>query len=241
MWAGWPRVAKAFGGGLKANAASLQFKRLSGRGHESDGARGAPGCTLPAAVLERLVQWFDIVGEEPWDSAGAEALVKKLNEELEHETTASKLRAWFYEMRSFTKMSQGEWRELVDEINAEQPIEEQIATTHKGVFLLQGGSFGFKGVRRAEKAYSAAFTSGGKQENHRWSCKEDAALWYTLRCAERDNPGLADREADILKEVLARSVSGLQERKEARAKKKKEETEQKKEEKNKEKEKKRKR
>ena len=198
----------------------------SAAGHiRLDGTTSAPGVSLPAAVLQRLSEWFAVVGDEPWRAAaaaGAEALVKELREELNHEITAAGLRTWFNLTRSFTNPSQAELRDLVGQINEHQPAEEKIATTHEGFILVQGRNspFGYKGIdfHVAMDAYRARISVNGKQEAYLSWEKLDAALWYSLRCAKKKRP-LADWEADLLEKVCARSVQ--QERKETKKKEEK--------------------
>ena len=79
---GWARVADAIGGGMCPKAARSQFYLMR---------KATPGSSLAAPVLQRLNEWFDIVGDEKWDADGAEALVTELHDDFEFEFTVKQL------------------------------------------------------------------------------------------------------------------------------------------------------
>ena len=210
---GWARVVQVLGLDLTVAAVSEHYRRLAGKPQHGHGA------TLPAPVLRCLTEWVDRVGDEKWACAGAQAMVAELDGEHGHKVTVAWLRSWFEKARFFAVDSQLELRNLADEVNQQGLTKEKIATTHKGVHLLLGGTWGYKGIdwHAPGDRWHARFNSGGKQQQYYSTSQLDAALWYSLK---KRNQQLEDWEATLLKEVSARSIT-LQ-RKEEKAKKQKE-------------------
>ena len=200
---GWARVAARTGRTVES-AKDRWYVELSGRFSQRD--IGAQTFSKPA--LEALKTAYD-ANNQPNHEERKEILQTINGPSAPQVYTDSQVYRWFAKKRMQDKPTQDDMRAMIDAVNEdEEDASEHIAKEHEGVLLRLSATNGYTGVSRKARSpsYLAQIKSGGISTQRYFTLAVDAALWVTLKMAERDGE-LTPKNAVLLEEVEARRVT----------------------------------
>ena len=199
---GWARVAARTG--RTVDAAAQRWHYVSGRLSQANiGAR-----TFSRPALEALKTAYD-ANSQPNHEERKEILQTINGPSTPQVYTDSQVYDWFKKKRKQDKPTQDDMRAMIDAVNEEEEDAcEHIAKEHEGVLLRLSATNGYTGVslKAGSPSYRAQITGGGINTQRYFTLAIDAALWVTLKMAERDGE-LTPKNVVLLEEVEARRVT----------------------------------